>query len=311
MNIFKKIFLTSGIFLFFLGIGFSQHFLWNGINERKLESSGITGLIPSGEKIKPALLGFDMLGADMYWLKAVQYIGGNASDSKKESLYPLINLVTDLDPYFWEAYRFAILLLPDTGQVDETEKLIKKARKNMPHRWEPLYSGGYFYFFYKEDYEKSIEYYSACAALPECLGGAGRMVRNLETRRGKYPIAIEQYLEELQKPEITESDIDLFIQKVEESAKLAIINDAAKNFLEKNPEKNLETLQELENFTFSPSPESSAILSLLQKNTSVFPFQFQMQNNQVTIRSQDLISPFENNPLLWSKEENRVRTEIF
>ena len=299
--------------IFFSGIGFAQNTLWEGVSQRSVDEARMTGLVPSGEKLKPVLFGFDMLGADAYWLKTVQYSGSNVRSEDKAGLYPLVNLVTDLDTQFWQAYRNGILLLPDTNQLEETEKLIQKAETNMPERWEPLYAGGFYYYFYKNDYDTAIEKYKKCTEISGCLGGAERMIRNLETRRGKYSIAIEQYMAEIQNPEISDDDYDLFRKKVEESAKLLVLNDAAQQFIasEKNSGKHIEKLSDLEGFLFTPSLESQKVIGLLQNNKSLFNFTFTLQNNQVLVNKNTLLPAFEVNEMEWSEEENRVRTRVF
>jgi len=97
MNIVQKIktqALTIFILVvFFSGIGFAQDSIWEGVSARSIESNAISGLIPNGEKLKPVLFGFDMLGADSYWVKTVLYTGGNVRNEEKKGLYPLVSLV--------------------------------------------------------------------------------------------------------------------------------------------------------------------------------------------------------------------------
>ena len=321
MNILQKIktpaltIFTLGIF--FSGIGFAQNSIWEGVRNRSIEANEISGIVPSGEKLKPVLFGFDMLGADTYWVKTVLYTGGNVRSESKSGLYSLVNLVTDLDPQFWRAYKQGILLLPDTDQKEETKKLIKKAEENMPERWEPFYAGGFYYYFYENDYDTAIQYYKKCTTKKNCLKGAERMIRNLETRRGKYSIAIEQYLEEIQNPEISDDDYDLFRKKIEESAKLLVLNDAAQKFtkqkkLSENSPKELNSLSDLENFSFIPDQETLQVVQLIQNNSSIFDFQFTLNTDgEILIEKNTLLPAFKVNEMKWSKEENRVRTRVF
>jgi hypothetical protein len=53
----------------------------------------------------------------MYWLRAIQYIGGNAIDSEyKKYLFVLLDLITELNPYFETPYTIGQLLLPSTNE---------------------------------------------------------------------------------------------------------------------------------------------------------------------------------------------------
>ena len=64
---------------------------------------------------------FDNLVADVYWMRAVVYYGGKRRASAKHrplrrtstQLYPLLDLVTSLDPYFRVAYRFGAIFLTE------------------------------------------------------------------------------------------------------------------------------------------------------------------------------------------------------
>src|SRR5688572_22397892 len=62
----------------------------------------------SGEQIKRMVPGFENLLADIYWLRTVQYFGGQrvyATDKRFDLLLPLVNITTTLDPRMEIAYR--------------------------------------------------------------------------------------------------------------------------------------------------------------------------------------------------------------
>src|SRR5690349_2091945 len=59
--------------------------------------------IRSGEAAKRMSLSFDNIVADVYWIRAVIYFGGRRRAEVKrkfDELYPLLDLVTSLDPHF-------------------------------------------------------------------------------------------------------------------------------------------------------------------------------------------------------------------
>jgi len=73
------------------------------------------------------------LKADWYWLQAVQYIGGNALESEyKKYLFEVLDLITDLNPYFEKPYIVGQLLIPSYNQryesltTDEQNKYIQQ-----------------------------------------------------------------------------------------------------------------------------------------------------------------------------------------
>jgi len=92
--------------------------------------------LPTSNFAKITAFWFKNTKADIYWLETIQYIWWNAvSSAYKKYLYPIINLITDLNPYFAHPYKIAMLLLPDYNpryeDLTEEEKLeyIKKAEK--------------------------------------------------------------------------------------------------------------------------------------------------------------------------------------
>ena len=57
------------------------------------------------------------LRADLFWLETIQYIGGNAISSEyKKYLFKVLDLITELNPYFEKPYKIWLLLLPSYSQ---------------------------------------------------------------------------------------------------------------------------------------------------------------------------------------------------
>lgn len=78
--------------------------------------------LPNSDMAKISSFWFTNIMADMYWLKSVQYIGENVIGGEyKKYLWVIINLITDLNPYFESPYVIWQLLLPsDETDFDES-----------------------------------------------------------------------------------------------------------------------------------------------------------------------------------------------
>ena len=60
--------------------------------------------LPTKEVAKNTAFWFKNLKADFYWLQTIQYIGGNAvSSDYKQYLYVILDIITELSPYFEHA----------------------------------------------------------------------------------------------------------------------------------------------------------------------------------------------------------------
>ena len=84
---------------------------------------------------------FENLRADIYWLEAIQYVWANAIRAKyKVFLYKILDLITELNPYFSHPYKLWLLLLPDYNSRYEnldlkTQKQHKKEAIKIWLKW--------------------------------------------------------------------------------------------------------------------------------------------------------------------------------
>lgn len=161
--------------------------------------------LPNSTSAKLGSFGFTNMLADIYWLQTIQYIWGNVIWGEyKKYLSAMINLVTDLSPYFESPYTIGQLLLPsDSGSHDDTNnpeniKYYKqgealwlkwvsnfcddnkiKAIKNEDNLWEIInnekysnpcksykipYYLAYIYYFYLKDNTQAAQYYKVVSA---------------------------------------------------------------------------------------------------------------------------------------------------
>lgn len=117
--------------------------------------------LPEGRSVRAAAFGQRLLLADYYWLQAVQYTGETllAKVSRWEALYPLLEIVTDLDPRYAYAYQVGGSNLAGlAGRYAEADRLLQKGMQALPDRWSlPLvYASNKFIF--EQDYAVAAEY---------------------------------------------------------------------------------------------------------------------------------------------------------
>jgi len=124
--------------------------------------------LPSGKVLRAASFGQRLLLADLYWLRTVQYMGETimAESQRWEALYPLAEIVTDLDPRFGYVYQIAGSNLAGlAGRHAEADKILKKGMKNVPDRWMLLFVYATNKFVYEEKYAEAAEYARRASAL--------------------------------------------------------------------------------------------------------------------------------------------------
>ena len=130
--------------------------------------------VRSGPLAERLALGFDNLTADAYWIRAVVYFGGQrraTHGTQFDQLFPLLDLVTALDPHFRIAYRFGSIFLAESypggaGRPDLAIQLLQKGIAADPRRWEYLQDIGFIHYFWTRDYIRAAEWFKRAADIP-------------------------------------------------------------------------------------------------------------------------------------------------
>ena len=125
-------------------------------------------VIPRGEYMKRASLGYDTLVADFIWLKTIQVMGSKTLPPEyADWIYHALDVLTDLDPKFEYAYRAGgIFLSAVTKSYDKSNDILKKGFYNNPDVWELPFYIGFNYFFRLDDYKHAAYYMGRAAELP-------------------------------------------------------------------------------------------------------------------------------------------------
>ena len=113
----------------------------------------------SGEHVKRMLPGFEGLAADVYWLRTVQYFGGErlfAQDKRFELLRPLVDITTTLDPRLEIAYRYGAIFLSEpppggAGRPSEGVLVLEKGVAALPNSWRLRQDLGFFHYLFLHD----------------------------------------------------------------------------------------------------------------------------------------------------------------
>jgi hypothetical protein len=137
----------------------------------------------SGEHVKRLVPGFEGLAADIYWLRTVQYFGGQrrfASDKRFELLRPLIDITTALDPRLEIAYRYGAIFLSEAppggaGRPREGVLVLEKGVKALPNAWRLRQDLGFFHYLFLKDAQTASRVLLEAAQVP----GAAFWLRTL------------------------------------------------------------------------------------------------------------------------------------
>ena len=128
----------------------------------------------SGDAIRRMAPGFEDVLADVYWLRTVQYYGGERSynpGSRFPLLRPLVEITTTLDPRLELAYRYGAVFLAEqhpvgAGEPDVAVELLERGVAENPESWKLRWDLGYFKYFFLNDTEGAVATLLAASELP-------------------------------------------------------------------------------------------------------------------------------------------------
>jgi hypothetical protein len=165
--------------------------------------------VQSPEVMKRLTLSYTGLAADVYWIRAIQYFGGERKSTnphkRYELLYPLLNIATTLDPQFNIAYRFGAIFLSEAppggpGRPDQAIALLEKGIAAMPEKWQYYQDLGYVHYWARHDYTAASEWFRKASEVKDApwwlkplaahtlaAGGDRRTSRTLYTALAQSP----------------------------------------------------------------------------------------------------------------------------
>jgi len=146
----------------------------------------------SGEQVRRLVPGFEGLAADIYWLRTVQYFGGQrlfARGKRFELLRPLISITTTLDPRLEIAYRYGAIFLSESaplgaGRPREGIEVLEHGARALPESWRLRQDLGFFQYLYLHDAKAAAAVLVEAAGIPGAPFWLRTMAADLAARGG-------------------------------------------------------------------------------------------------------------------------------
>lgn len=149
--------------------------IWRDRGWQAYEPSSPVMWLRAGAAAPRMVLGYDALAADLYWIRAVVYFGRESMSRRPDKdfwlLYPLLDLVTTLDPRFVVAYRFGAIFLseppPDgPGRPDDAIRLLERGANRFPERWEYPHDLAFVHYWHRRDSAQAAEWMARASEVP-------------------------------------------------------------------------------------------------------------------------------------------------
>jgi len=167
--------------------------------------------VPAGAAARVASLGHRTTLSDLYWLSTVQYIGEPRADARGwEKLFPLADLVTDLDPRHGYAYQTAGIVLSAAGRLEESDRILVKGVEQGPRWWTFPYYLAFNAWFYRGDFAAGARWAELAARTPGASPNISHLAVSLASKSGtpEQAISLLQELRQTVQDEVTAGRLD-------------------------------------------------------------------------------------------------------
>lgn len=126
-----------------------------------------------GDQVRRLFPGLEDLMADIYWLRTVQYFGGERiwGGGRFELLEPLVEITVALDPRFELAYRYGATFLSEprpigAGRPEEGVRLLEQGVRHLPNAWLLRQNLGFFLYLHLGQTRRAAEVLMEAAKVP-------------------------------------------------------------------------------------------------------------------------------------------------
>lgn len=122
--------------------------------------------LPAAEQTEHLFLGFQTTVAHYLWIRTILYFGGHyLTDGNYTWLVDMLDIITRLCPWFYPAYEFAGLIVPDLCNNPEAARIILE--RGITHlgmeKWNVAFYSGMIHFKYYDDRKTAANYFLRAA----------------------------------------------------------------------------------------------------------------------------------------------------
>ncbi len=155
------------------------------------------------EIARRAILPFDAVAADVYWMRTIQAYGRDRKSARSANgfgwLFPMLSLTAALDPRFTIVYRFGAVFLAEPppsgpGRPDQAIALLQRGLRNNPGRWQFAFDAGFICYWYgtgrtgaarrERDLQSAAEWFERAAGIPRAPVWLGQLAATVRLSGG-------------------------------------------------------------------------------------------------------------------------------
>jgi hypothetical protein len=192
-----------------------------------------------GDQVKRLVPGFEHLAADLYWLRTVQYFGGErrfSTDKKFDLLFPLIEITTTLDPRMEIAYRYGAVFLSEpkpigAGRPDLGVQVLERGVRTNPTSWRLRQELGFFHFIYLGDAERAAAILVEASEIPGAAFWLKTLAAEVLVKGGRRDVSRRMWQEMYEQSEgVMKENARVHLQAIDAADAADALTAAAESF---------------------------------------------------------------------------------
>jgi tetratricopeptide (TPR) repeat protein len=153
--------------------------------------------VPHGRSLQLLSPAVRLSIANYFWLLTIQYVGDDRADVRGfEKLFPLVDLVTDLDPRHGYAYQSAGVVLSTRDRLEESDRILRKGMEQGPNWWSFPFYLAFNDYFYRGNYESAAHWAEIAAKTPGASPNISHLALAMKVKSGEPEDAV-RFLEEM------------------------------------------------------------------------------------------------------------------
>jgi hypothetical protein len=194
--------------------------------------------------LKVMALDYKGIVSDFIFMKGMVYVGGliqqsgggtdfQMNESQGREFYNIMDISTDLDPYFQDPYYLANAFLTwDAGLVKEANILLDKGSRYREWDWSLPFFAGFNYFYFLDDNENAAKWLMDASRRPGASPTLTSLASKMAFKANKTESSIS-LLEEMMVKTDDQSMKELFEKRVEAFKTILVLEKAAENYKKK------------------------------------------------------------------------------
>lgn len=184
-------------------------------------------------------LEFDGSIADYLMLKTMIFFGEKLERKEKpntsqwEASFRALEVITSLDPRFWDPYILAITTYPwDAGMTKETITLLKKAAEARPEDHRPFFYIWFLYYQFEQNLDAATKYIKLASVKQNAPSYYSTLAARMDLYSG-HTLRGALFLEDIYNQTSSQSQRKRLKKRIEALKRIAFLEEKTKDYVEK------------------------------------------------------------------------------